>query len=80
MQKVIALALLVVAIWVGVTIYQEGAANAFGGLFARFGGTSTHAADSTLQRVRAGATQARDRQLRRIERQLGEPSVGLRDD
>ena len=79
MQRIIGLALLVVAIWVGITIYTEGTSNAFGGLLARFGSTPGHDASSVLKRVEAGTAQARDRQLRRVERQLDDSSVGLRD-
>ena len=34
MRRLIAIALMVGAVWVGVTIYQEGTDRAFGGIFA----------------------------------------------
>ena len=79
MQKVIGIVLVVVGVWVGVTIYSEGIDKAFGGLFARFSSSSEPERAGTLKRVQKSGSRARDLQLERIERQLGEGSLGLRD-
>ena len=79
MQKIFGIGLIVVAVWVGVTVYTEGMDNAFGGAFARFSSGSAQDGTSTLKRVQRSASKARDRQLERVERQLGGQSVGLRE-
>jgi len=66
-------------IFVGVEIYTKGTAGAFGGALSGIsqeGGSSGPAA-TPLERIRQSTTGSRDRQLSRVERQLGEPSVGL---
>ena len=80
MQKLIGIVLVVVGVWVGVSIYTEGIDHAFGGLFSRFSSSPAPERDSTLKRIQKSGSKARDRQLGRIERQLGEGSLGLRDD
>ena len=81
MQKLIGIMLVVAIVWIGVTIYTEGIDQAFGGTFSRFSSTSgTPQRASTLKRIQRSGSKARDQQLERIERQLGEGSVGLSDD
>jgi hypothetical protein len=80
MQKMIGIGIVVAVVWVGVTVYTEGIDNAFGGALAGFASKSAGDATSTLKRIQRSASNARDRQLERVERQLGEGSVGLRDD
>ncbi len=79
--RLLSLLFLVGCIWAGAEIYTEGTAGAFGGALARIGpgDRSLSEAVAPLERIRGSATGARDRQLSRIERQLGDPSVGLRD-
>jgi hypothetical protein len=72
--------LLAGCIWVGVEIYIEGTAGAFGGALSGIGSNeSSVKTPTTLERIQGSATGARDRQLSRIERQLGDPSVGVQD-
>ena len=77
MQRLIGIALIVAVVWVGVTIYTEGIDQAFGGIFSRFSSAPAHERDSTLKRVQRSGSNARDRQIDRIERQLGKDSLGL---
>ena len=79
MQKMIGIGIVVAVVWVGVTVYTEGIDNAFGGALAGFASKSAGDGTSTLKRIQRSASSARDRQLERVERQLGEGSVGLRD-
>ena len=80
MQKLIGIMLLVAVVWIGVTIYSEGIDQAFGGAFSRFSSTSESQRASTLKRIQRSGSRARDQQLERIERQLGEGALGLSDD
>ena len=78
-RRILSLLFLVAGVWTAIEIYTHGTAGAFGGALARLGvGGGSHV-ESTLARVRGSATGARDRQLERLERQLGEGSVGLQD-
>ncbi len=77
-RRILSLLFLVAGVWTAIEIYTHGTAGAFGGALARLGVGGSHV-ESTLARVRGSATGARDRQLDRLERQLGEGSVGLQD-
>ena len=79
MQRLIGIALIVAVVWVGVSIYSEGIDQAFGGIFSRFSSAPAQQRDSMLKRVQRSGSNARDRQLDRIERQLGKDSLGLSD-
>jgi hypothetical protein len=80
MQKLIGIMLLVAVVWIGVTIYSEGIDQAFGGAFSRFSSTPAQQQAGTLKRIQRSGSKARDQQLERIERQLGEGALGLSDD
>ncbi len=79
MQKLIGITLVAICVWIGVTIYTEGLDNAFGGAFSRFSSSSEPERASTLKHIRKSGSKARDRQVERLERQLGAGSAGLRD-
>ena len=75
MGKIFGIAMIVLAIWVGMEVYAEGTDRAFGGLFARLGLSEPAPAGATpsespLDRVRSSAQRARDAQVDRIERQI----------
>ena len=75
MGKLLAIVLMVVAIWVAVTVVSEGTDRAFGGLFA--GSRSSSAVDvtdtrSTPQRARDAVQHAYDESQDRFDRALGE--------
>ena len=75
MGKLIAIVLMVVAIWVGVTVFTEGADRAFGGLFAGFVGSSAADAPanrSTPERARHAVQHAYDESGDRLDRAMGE--------
>jgi hypothetical protein len=75
MGKVIAIALIVIAIWVGLTIYTEGRDQAFGGLFARLLDSSrldAPATRSTPDRALDAFQRAYDKSEDRVERALQE--------
>ena len=78
-RRILALVFLVAGVWIAIEIYTHGTDRAFGGALAGLGLAGGSHAESTLARVRGSATGARDRQLDRLERQLGEGSVGLQD-
>ena len=80
MQRLIGIMLVVAVVWIGVTIYTEGIDQAFGGMLSRFSSAEAPERSSALKRIGRSGSQARDKQLERIERQLGEGSLGLRDD
>jgi len=81
MGKVFGILLVVVAIWVGMTVFTEGTERAFGGLLSRFAPATSprelRDGRAPLERVREKAEAAREMQLGRIERQLSRTS---RDD
>ncbi len=77
--RILSFLFLVACVWVGIEIHTQGTDRAFGGALAGLGLGGSSPAESTLARVRGSATGARDRQLERIERQLGEGSVELQD-
>ena len=77
--RILPMIFLVACVWVCIEIYTQGTERAFGGALARIGVSGAPHAESTLARIRASATGARDRQLDRIERQLQDGPVGLRD-
>ena len=74
MGKLFAIVLIVVAVWVGLTVYTQGTDQAFGGLFARFSGSSTldspatrsapHRAGDAFQRAYDESEDRVDRALR----------------
>jgi hypothetical protein len=76
MGKLIGIILIVVGIWVGMTVYTEGTDQAFGGVFAFFGASSSEepAADarSTPRRAADAFQRAYDKSLERVDRSLGE--------
>jgi len=75
MGKLIAILLMVVAIWVGVTVFTEGADRAFGGLFGGLVGSSTGDAPanhSTPERARDSVQRAYDESGDRLDRAMGE--------
>jgi hypothetical protein len=73
MGKLLAIVLIVIAIWVGLTVYTEGTDQAFGGLFARSSGSSTLDAPetrSTPRRVGDAVQRAYDESEDRVDRAL----------
>ena len=75
MGKVIAIALIVIAIWIGLTIYTQGPDQAFGGLFARAFDSSqldAPAARSTPDRALDAFQRAYDKSEDRVNRAMGE--------
>ena len=71
MNRWVGIAFVVIAIWVGMTVFTEGSDRAFGGLLASHDRSAeTAPAEPMLDRVRRDAEQARQQQERRIERQL----------
>ena len=75
MGKILAMVLMVIAIWVAVTVYSEGTDRAFGGLFAGSQGSSTVDAPetrSTPQRAGEAVQRAFDESQDRFDRALGE--------
>ena len=75
MGKVIAIALIVIAIWVGLTIYSQGPDQAFGGLFARVLDSSqldAPAARSAPDRALDAFQRAYDKSGDRVDRALRE--------
>lgn len=69
MRRLIAIALMVGAVWVGVTIYQEGLENAFGGAFAG-AMAPTDSDDST--RTLAAMQRVHEKTSERTNRALGD--------
>jgi hypothetical protein len=75
MAKVLAVVLMVIAIWVAVTVVTEGSDRAFGGLFAGSSSSSTaEGADVRSARERAGDALQRAYQESedRVDRAVGE--------
>ena len=75
MGKILAMVLMVIAIWVAVTVYSEGTDRAFGGLFAGSLGSSTvdvTETRSTPQRAGEAVQRAFDESQDRFDRALGE--------
>ncbi len=75
MGKLLAIVLMVIAIWVAVTVYSEGTDRAFGGLFAGSLGSSTvdvTETRSTPQRAGEAVQRAYDESQDRFDRALGE--------
>ena len=75
MGKILAMVLMVIAIWVAVTVYSEGTDRAFGGLFAGSLGSSAVDAPetrSTPQRAGEAVQRAFDESQDRFDRALGE--------
>lgn len=75
MGKILVIAMIVVAIWIGATVVTEGADQAFGGLFAgKLGSSTPEATDTRSTPQRAG--DAFDRAYResedRVDRALRE--------
>ncbi len=72
MGKVFVILLIVLAVWIGLTIFTEGTDQAFGGILSRLTPAASQARDTRapLERVRERAEAAREAQLERIERQL----------
>jgi len=79
MRKVIAISLLVLAVWVGVELYVRGSDGAFGGLFAGGLGGASAAFDapgnrSTSDRTVDAFQRAYDKSEQRVERLLEQPA------
>jgi hypothetical protein len=75
MGKLFAIVLMVIAIWVGITVFTEGSDRAFGGLFAGSTGSSTLEATearSTRERARDALQSAYEESEDRVDRALGE--------
>jgi hypothetical protein len=75
MGKAIAITLIVIAIWVGLTVYSQGPDQAFGGLFARILDSSqldAPAARSTPDRALDAFQRAYNKSEDRVDRALGE--------
>ena len=75
MGRVFVIALIVVAIWVGVTVFTQGADRAFGGLFAgTLGSPTSEATDTRSTPERAGDAFQRAYQESedRVDRALGQ--------
>jgi len=75
MGKLFAIVLIVIAIWVGITVFTEGTDRAFGGLFAGSPGSSTLEATearSTGERAGDAVQRAYDESEDRFDRALGE--------
>ncbi len=73
MGKLFVIVLIVIAIWVGLTVYTQGTDQAFGGLFARFSGSSTldaPATRSTPHRAGDAFQRAYDESEDRVDRAL----------
>jgi len=73
MGKLVGIALIVTAIWVGLTVYTQGTDQAFGGLFARFSDSSAleaPATRSTPQRAGDAFQRAYDESEDRVDRAL----------
>lgn len=76
MGRLFGILLILLGIWVGLEVYTEGADRAFGGFFARFSpGGPDPDARTPLERIEDRAEAARDAQLGRLERQLGDLDV-----
>lgn len=75
MGKLFAIVLIVIAVWVGLTVYTQGTDQAFGGLFARFSGSSAldaPATRSTPHRAGDAFQRAYDESEDRVDRALRE--------
>ena len=75
MAKLLAIVLMVIAIWVGVTVFTEGSDRAFGGLFAGSSDSSTlEATEARSTRERAGDAlqRAYDESEDRVDRAMRE--------
>lgn len=75
MAKLLAIVLMVVAIWVGLTVFTEGTDRAFGGLFAGSSDSSTLEATevrSTPERAGDALQRAYDVSEDRVDRAVGE--------
>lgn len=77
--KIFGMVLILVALWIGITIYTEGSERAFGGIFAGLSGSEPQDLRSPLERIEESARSARDAQLDRIERQLEEAPPGFEE-
>jgi hypothetical protein len=78
-RKLIAFLFLLACVWVGVEVYTQGADQTLDDLQSKARGAAA-GQESAMKRVQRSASAARDEHLDRIERQLDEGSVGLRDD
>ncbi len=73
MGKIYGIALIVVGIWVGMTIYTEGLDNAFGGVFTKLGGEPVgRDVRPPTERIRDRVQGATDERTERIERLVGD--------
>ena len=80
MGKIFGIVLIVACVWVGLEIYNKGMHGAFGGALASFSNAPPEQHEAPLaKRLENRGNEIRDRQLDRIESQLGDPSVGLQD-
>ena len=83
MSKVLGMLAIVLAIWVGMTVYNEGVDQAFGGIFARFGASqadeSQQSDDRPVTERAAGAFQrAWNRSEQRVDDILEDPRAAER--
>lgn len=74
MQKLFGILLIVLGVWIGMEIYTQGTSRAFGGIFADYLPSSTEVQSnpSPRERIVDKLETARDLQVDRLERQLGE--------
>lgn len=74
MGKAFALLLMVLAIWIGVSVYTEGSSRALGGLFVKLGFVDEESpeADPVTDRVRGRVESLRRERAEREKRALGE--------
>ena len=73
MGKIYGIALIVVGIWVGMTIFTEGLDNAFGGIFTKIGAEPVgRDVRAPTERIRDRVQSAADERTERIERLVGD--------
>ena len=78
MGRIAVIGVMVLAIWVGLTVYNEGVDRAFGGLFAGFADSSALDAPadrSTPDRAADAFQRAFDKSEKRVDAMLQEPGA-----
>jgi len=74
MQKLFGIVVIVLGAWLGMEVYTKGTHEALGGIFARFSDApAAGGGQSSLEHIEQSGLDARERQLGRIEDQLGSP-------
>ena len=75
MQKLFGIVVIVLGAWLGMEVYTKGTHEALGGIFARFSDAPAPGVgrQSSLEHIEQSGLDARERQLGRIEDQLGSP-------